>query len=282
MSCRRDTETAISHLVGLLAQFGKDHALPERLRVLDLCTGTGCIPLLFHDEFYRTATLSDIQLDIFAVDLSANAVSLARENHRLQINDQSAYRAARSPRTRALKTMVILKADVLHEGHGPSNRGQLSVSETLKAQRMVGDPLEVDILISNPPYISAKAFGTTTARSVRRFEPKLALVPEQAGGSNDGDLFYPHLLRHARQLNAKIVLFEVADMDQAKRVASLLLQDDLWDTVEIWKDDPMENPLDPEYINIDGVTIQAIGAGNGRSVFAYCGTGSRWLRYRQA
>ena len=155
---------------------------------------------------------------------------------------------------------------------------------------------EWDILTSNPPYISPRSYNTCTARSVRNFEPKLALVPPQSqpqphppvrsqsrsqspasistctspintdphthpeqnqeGNDKDGDAFYPTLLSHASILNAKIVILEVADMQQARRVCSLALasnsatdsapdsksqvdesrKTNTWEAVEIWRD----------------------------------------------
>lgn len=104
-----------------------------------------------------------------------------------------------------------------------------------------------DILISNPPYISPAQFGNgTTARSVRFYEPKLALVPPTAmpngerkpsesnqtlhvehelaagtGLDSHADTFYPRLISISSLIKAKLSVFECGDPQQAQRVAEL-------------------------------------------------------------
>jgi methylase of polypeptide subunit release factors len=131
-----------------------------------------------------------------------------------------------------------------------------------------------DILISNPPYISPKQFDHLTARSVRNFEPKLALVPEATEeGLSDhvqGDLFYPRLLDIARELDVKVLLMEVGDLEQAKRVAKLAQGTGSWDSIEIWRDDPSASDEDEDQFQ----HIPIRGNGNGRSVFCWRTTAS--------
>jgi hypothetical protein len=117
------------------------------------------------------------------------------------------------------------------------------------------------IIISNPPYISSSSFARETTRSVRLYEPKLALVPDpekysslknksaQAVASKSGtdssyqtskaespapknpttleidpaDIFYHRLLRLSTHRSAKILLMEVGDSSQALRVLKLAL-----------------------------------------------------------
>lgn len=122
---------------------------------------------------------------------------------------------------------------------------------------------EWDLLTSNPPYISPRGFSVSTSRSVRNWEPKLALVPpvervdlhqrhfydhyypddenllplpkrggagekkrtERGGGVEyaEEDIFYARLLEIARTYKPKRVLMEVGDMEQAKRVVGMVL-----------------------------------------------------------
>jgi len=127
-----------------------------------------------------------------------------------------------------------------------------------------------DIIISNPPYISSAAFERDTARSVRKYEPKQALVPPSIADSNDesaGDTFYPRLLAIAQRVDAKMILLEVADLDQAKRVADIAGQSGFWDGIEIWRDEPAGQPLQEEDIENKRYTV--LGRGNGRSVFCW-------------
>jgi hypothetical protein len=119
------------------------------------------------------------------------------------------------------------------------------------------------IIISNPPYISSSSFAREITRSVRLYEPKLALVPDpesysaskknntQSTASKSGpnipnqastagtpsspknqnppqeidpaDIFYNRLLRLSTSRSAKILLMEVGDSSQALRVLNLAL-----------------------------------------------------------
>ncbi|KAK5120088.1 hypothetical protein LTR85_006569 [Meristemomyces frigidus] len=186
-----------------------------------------------------------------------------------------------STRMRSLAATTFLRADVLRSKAGEEG----ALPTAVDALRRLDDGvsvLEYDILISNPPYISSKAFQTTTARSVRLFEPKLALVPcrpSTEAAAHDGDVFYPRLLHLAEQLSTKIVLFEVADMDQAQRVASLAVKQGIWDGIEIWRDEPgTPNGQHESTTVIDGAVVKVRGAGHGRSVFAYRGAGTTWAQ----
>ncbi|KAH0348212.1 modification methylase HemK, partial [Aureobasidium melanogenum] len=140
-----------------------------------------------------------------------------------------------------------------------------------------------DILISNPPYISPQAFDNTTQRSVKRYEPRLALVPPPQNSAlsskvDQGDNFYPRLLEIAQNVGAKIVLFEVADLEQAQRVALMAKDQGIWDDIEIWRDYPSEHDSDAEIGNTTALKdVKILGTGNGRSVFAYRGDARDWL-----
>ncbi|KAG9964630.1 modification methylase HemK, partial [Aureobasidium melanogenum] len=140
-----------------------------------------------------------------------------------------------------------------------------------------------DILISNPPYISPQAFDNTTQRSVKRYEPRLALVPPPHNSAlsskvDQGDIFYPRLLEIAQNFGAKIVLFEVADLEQAQRVALMANDQGIWDDIEIWRDYPSEHDSDAEIGNTTALKdVKILGTGNGRSVFAYRGDARDWL-----
>ena len=77
-------------------------------------------------------------------------------------------------------------------------------------------------------------------------------------------------------LDTNVVLFEVADMEQAMRVAGLAGDD--WDVVEIWRDDPGADSDEVEFADVgQGRRVDVKGVGNGRSVVAYRREGSEWL-----
>ena len=247
----------MSHLAKLVRDAQN---LPNEVRILDLCTGTGCIPLLFRHEF--TAERKDVDLRIVGVDISDKSLGLA--NHNLRKNEIG--NEARNGMTN------FAKADVLTSPFDELTEGTpLPVRNVLNYNRW--SPFW-DILISNPPYISPSAYWKTTMRSVRKYEPKLALVPSPRSKFNDtqqGDMFYPRLLKIAEEVEAKVVLLEVADIEQALRVARLAQKLDVFDGIEIWRDDPTSSQCSSE----DGFEVH--GEGNGRSVVCWRGVGGSWL-----
>jgi methylase of polypeptide subunit release factors len=242
---------------------------PKKLRVLDLCTGSGCIPLLFHHLFYSNPSNRNTTLESTGVDLFKTALELANDNLVAQRKSQRQNSGQEATCRSSLQDMKFVKADVLHnQVEGTS--GDLSVEEALQKRRPSSGPPIVDILISNPPYISHKDFRATTARSVRRYEPRMALLgtfsPSQSNDELDGDRFYPPIMTLAQRLDARMVLCEVGNLDQAVRVAALLVNQRIWEDIEIWRDDP----ADPHetVMDIADCSVKVRGSGNGRSVFA--------------
>lgn len=165
---------------------------------------------------------------ILGVDFSANAIRLAKRN--LQHNLRLGLLTGRS-----ISEIQFRQGDVL----GRQGNDVPGVEEVLsdylsspacltKLNSPSQQKYQCDVLISNPPYISPASFRDgTTARSVRIFEPELALVPPAAehGSTTEvclrEDLFYHHLLSLSFQLSAKITILECGDRLQAKRVATL-------------------------------------------------------------
>lgn len=131
-----------------------------------------------------------------------------------------------------------------------------------------------DVLVCNPPYISRGSFARDTARSVRNFEPRLALVPERGDdevarwGCESEDVFYARLLGLAARLAPKRVLFEVAGEEQAVRVVDMVWRDerlvDMYPRVEIWRDNPH---AEYESKEIAGREVPLRGSGGARAVF---------------
>jgi hypothetical protein len=229
---------------------------------MDLCTGTGCIPLLFRHELYSAR--NDIEVHMLAVDISDEALSLADHNMRRADKSQSHTRKGQ---------MDLLKADILTDPFADQVEGSLPLKS---AMNFAGCPPFWDILISNPQYISPTNYWTTTTRSVRGYEPKSALVPPHRSGQDDtqqGDMFYSRLLNIARDVEAKIVLLEVADMDQARRVAQQAREFDIFDGIEIWREDPASSTHEDS----EEIDFPIIGQGNARTVLCWRGSGSIWL-----
>ncbi|RMY53794.1 hypothetical protein D0863_13838 [Hortaea werneckii] len=272
---RPDTAVSISHLVSLISRSGRVSSSSKRLKVLDLCTGSGCIPLLFHHEFYKKVLNRTKKIDLVGVDISKRALALSKDNQRLQLQAPPRSDVADSPRLHSLSNMRFIAGDVLKDP-GEANH----VCKAL--YHVWGDetPLTCDVLLSNPPYVSSKSFRTVTAPSVRHYEPKLALVPSCLTNSRqvaDGDAFYPKILSLAKQLESNIILLEVADIEQAVRVASMAIEQSLWAGVEIWRDEPDGDTSQVTQIDVNGSRVTVKGSGHGRSVFAYRREGSKWL-----
>jgi len=196
--------------------------------------------------------LPDIR--VLGIEISDSALQLSRDN--LQHNVKGGFLARQ-----ALEQVSFVKADIL--------------SNTSYLERHPESPSAWDIVISNPPYISQVGFSKDTNRSVRNWEPKLALVPPviQIGDPyplHAEDIFYHKILGVARAGSAGIVLMEVGDMQQALRVAQMALNIGLWSLVEIWRDWPDQEPDRPKEVAeavVGGQRIQIRGSGHGRSVF---------------
>jgi HemK-like putative methylase len=213
------------------------------LRILDLCTGTGCIPLLLY-----SLLRPHFSLEVKGVDISSTALELAIANIGHNIS-----KFHLNPR--ASHDVKFVKADVLSGLDNPGLKGPW------------------DIVISNPPYISHAGFSKDTTRSVRNWEPKLALVPPNAVPSaaepHPEDVFYPAILAKAQMSMAKVVLIEVADSAQALRAAGMARGMEFWKKVEIWRDWPDMDAEDGLVRDSEDGTIELVGSGHGRSVVCW-------------
>lgn len=227
---------------------------------------------MFHDEFYKCSSLSGTALDAKGYDISEKALRLARENLTLQLKRSEDRSAAHQGDDQA-RHKSLLQVEFQHFDVLAANAARETMQDVVRGIL----PSTCDVLISNPPYISRSDYTRTTTRSVRRFEPRLALVPPPSSrklGSHDnrhdqsGDLFYPHLLDLAERLSAKFVLLEVADLEQAQRVAAMISYRPTWPVhVEIWRDEPSRGGTEEASVNDQAVNV--IGEGNGRSVFIW-------------
>lgn len=271
--------------------------MPNTLKVLDLCSGSGCISLLFQHEFNR-ALDGNVETRIVGFDHSPYADRLAKYNQALlryrtekslnELRDHSGSEAQREipalqRRLASLDSdaMQFRRANLLDgDNLGVNDSESAVLSSGLREALRASGMLRCDVLISNPPYISRKEYYETTARSVRHFEPRMALVPPPINSKDrtdpqtpDGDRFYPQLLNIADATEAKVVVLEVSGQAQAARVASMALNTGKWDHVEIWRDEPGAHASAVRY---DRFKIR--GQGNFRSVLCLRGETTRaWL-----
>ena len=133
-----------------------------------------------------------------------------------------------------------------------------------------------DVVTANPPYISRLGFNRDTERSVRNFEPRLALVPGEdrvGGGGEEGrpeDIFYGRIVEKAEGVGAKILVMEVAGMEQAGRVARIVRGREGWGRIEVWRDFP-DGEVGGEGELGDDIVLR--GVGEGRSVVCWRAVG---------
>lgn len=218
IKCRRDvlvpraeTEAYTYHLASLIRT---GHKREDSLSVVDFCTGTGCIPLLL-------ASLLQ-QARVCGVDISHKAVALSKENIR--------HNMAKGclPRDRDIS---IVESDIFSD----------TLIDDLAQSRW-------DVMVSNPPYISQDIWNHGRGQlgySVRKYEPRLALVPGLGRVIPDGwaheDVFYARLLEIAAVLRPRFVLLEVGDEAQARRVLGHLLLREMG-SVRVWRSWPDGQP----------------------------------------
>ncbi|KAL7797663.1 S-adenosyl-L-methionine-dependent methyltransferase [Trichoderma ceciliae] len=257
---RPETEAYTYHLADLIKsgslQVG---GLEHGLSIVDFCTGTGCIPLLLYALLHRQFE----HLEILGVDISAQAVSLFRENviHNVGLGH--------FPNPRPNHSLSVLQEDIFQD-------------EAIK--KLEGR--NWDVMASNPPYISRHAWhygGGHIGHSVRKYEPSLALIPADdipvPVHWEHEDVFYARLLNIAYRLKPKVMLLEIGDEKQALRVLSQFSQHRLSinSQVEIWRDWPDLASSDEEtlleFTRNDGPGQPVITKGSGavRSIFIKLG-----------
>lgn len=135
---RPDTEILLTTALKYLKCSLTDFSRAETLRVLEACTGTGCVSLALASEWLllkMTQALPQLRID--ATDLSDTALDFARKN---------------------LQTLT------------ESELVRLEKADLWPAQQQE----RYDFLLSNPPYIADSEYQDL-APEVRDFEPRMAL-----------------------------------------------------------------------------------------------------------
>ena len=122
---------------------------PEKISVLDIGTGTGCIALAIASNMSR--------MSVLGIDVSREAVTLAKENLRLLKIPNVTFRVGDIFSKRWTK-------------HGT---------------------VKYDLVVSNPPYISQPEFEALEPE-LRNYEPRIALTDESTGLT-----FYKHIAEFA-------------------------------------------------------------------------------------
>lgn len=133
---RQDTETLVEEALAKLIEKCREKS---EIKVLDMCTGSGCIAISLCKMLkdYCKKNQIDCKLSFVAVDLSENALKIAEENAR---KNQA--------------NVEFVKSDLF---------GYFNEKKD-----------EFDMIVSNPPYINSDVIPTLMPE-VKDHEPKLAL-----------------------------------------------------------------------------------------------------------
>ncbi|KAJ3532900.1 hypothetical protein NM208_g8231 [Fusarium decemcellulare] len=258
---RPETEAYTFHLANLIKSGGllgkKLRRSSRGLNLIDFCTGTGCIPLALFSSLQRSVE----RLDVRGVEISPIALQLANENivHNIKIGSLA--------RPTEKQRLAIIRGDVFSD----------SGIQQLADRRW-------DVLISNPPYVSQDVWNHGRGQlgySVRKYEPRLALVPgdniPRPAQCDPADVFYSRFLDIAVLLKPKVILLEIGDENQARRVLQLYLAHPIAENfrAQVWRDWPDLEPaedLDP-FMDVtisrsgdNGVRVLVKGSGLIRSI----------------
>lgn len=182
---RQDTEILVEEAM---------KQLHDGMRILDLCTGSGCILLsLLH---YSNGC------EGVGTDLSPQALTIAVKNYERLCEKRPDMRAK------------FLEGDLyeaLEKGRASDDGMAPGERETLSAGQ------RFDIIISNPPYIETDVIPTLMPE-VRAHEPLLAL-----DGGADGLVFYRRITERAgAYLNGGGMLFFEIGCGQAEAVSGIM------------------------------------------------------------
>ncbi len=177
---RQDTEVLVEEVM---------KQLHDGMRILDLCTGSGCILLsLLH---YSN------DCEGVGVDLSEKALAVAGENY-------ERLREAR-PQMKARFLQGDLFAALGSEADERQDEGANGSGE------------QFDIIVSNPPYIKTDVIDTLMPE-VREYEPAMAL-----DGGADGLVFYHRIAKDAgKYLSGGGMLFFEIGCEQAEDVRKIM------------------------------------------------------------
>lgn len=193
----RDGSIARSQLQGTTK---KEVLSPPPLRILDLCTGTGCIALLLRHHLLdalRDAPAASkgtlqpqaskvLRATVTAADISFAALALARSNARVN----AAQHATSDDLARV--PLSIEWVDMMDDA-------SIATLRSGEREDASHGQLLFDIVVCNPPYIPAHDW-VSLDRGVRAWEDRLALVGSDAAGASHTQLDGLHYYRRLASL----------------------------------------------------------------------------------
>jgi release factor glutamine methyltransferase len=158
--------------------------------IIDLCTGTGCIAISLATELPAAR--------FFAVDISEQALAIARENARR---------------------------------HGVSERVRFLEGDLFGPLEELDIRGRVDMIVSNPPYVRSGELNTLQAE-VRDYEPGTALF-----AGPEGTEIHQRIISAAPEyLRRHGTLIMEMGIGQATNLVNLIRESGLYDTPEVLKD----------------------------------------------
>ncbi|KAI7894139.1 S-adenosyl-L-methionine-dependent methyltransferase [Mucor mucedo] len=187
---RWETEEWTYKVIQLMHQY-LDKSRP--LRILDICTGSGCIALALAKHLPKDSA------QIIGLDISNKAISLA--NHNLNIHKLSIRNA-----------VEFREKDVFN----------LDLKEP------------VDMIVSNPPYITHDEYNSLDP-DVKEWEDPRALVADEQGTRIHKRII--QVAKHCRPYNNDLprLFMEVGGTHQIKPLTEEMQINGLND-IEVWKD----------------------------------------------
>ncbi|EXJ62322.1 hypothetical protein A1O7_02756 [Cladophialophora yegresii CBS 114405] len=211
----------------------------SKVRILDLCTGTGCIALLLHSllkpiDPTKPSLPPGLDLEIVGLDINPRAVRLARKNLHHSVSQKLLHSdAIHSVSFQQVDVRALEKKQYKEGGSDDQLRKTVNAAAAGVSDEDIDSSLASapwDMVIANPPYVGPKDYelGGKTEPSVRDYEPKEALVPVvgrhyKASAEKQADLFYRPLHHIARAVGAQLMVMEVGDSSQAARVGSMVV-----------------------------------------------------------
>ena len=178
---RMDTEILVEEVM---------RQLNDKSRILDMCTGSGCIllSLLYYSN----------DCEGVGVDISEEALDVAKDNAGRLILDDTFD--------------LLFKTGGMGKKHLDEDKIEFIQSNLFNDVRG-----KFDIIVSNPPYIRSDVIPTLM-EEVRDYEPILAL-----DGKEDGLFFYREIIKKSPEyLNGGGKLFFEIGYDQADEVKKLM------------------------------------------------------------
>ena len=244
---RPETEDWTIRLASALEhRFPVKNAIGERraLRMLDLCTGTGCIPILLSHLRRKAGGITVA----YGVDISTHAVTLARENATDQSLTPSSSLDRAGGRTHHGRGMI---SGIATNGRGGGHSSGLDV---IRAD-ILGEDFEqivlsrmeppFDVITSNPPYIPLDEYEGLPD-SVKEWEDRKALLgdlpTDRFGGDSSqgrGLAFYHRIAQIVSTdgvFGANGVIALEVGHTQAEEVREILENTKRVSFTEVWKD----------------------------------------------